>query len=508
MTVSASDNGSFTLPVKSWTIPASGIQDVTISFTEATEQAYSADITFTDNVCNIIKKVNVKANVVSPKITYTPLSLTSTVGIPASGKITISNPTTRNLVVGTATASDPQITFTPAPNWNIPAGGTFDVNVTYTPANSTLLNAVIKLNGTPCNFNDSLKITGNPDLAIGTLKIDKHTGYPGFSIDIPIHLINTFKLVESGVTGISTRITYDQTMLTYKGIKPSGTVSAQTGYIDINNMLISGISGDVIATLTFDINNSANVFTALALSNSTAIGGALNISNLPGDFTLNPVTIDLEVNTTSAKPGENVYITLSVKNSKNLTQAIHQSINTKLTYNYSLLEPIGTTPQGVVSGANREIALSIPAITTGVASFTFKAMLGNAVMTDLLLSDTKLQNGDATINTTNGKFTLDGICVSNGPRLFDPQGKAQITSINPNPADGNTSVMIETQEEGLHTVSIYSSIGILVKRVFSGDLKIGVHELTFDASATSNGSYFIIYETPTKTLTQMLGVMK
>jgi hypothetical protein len=135
-------------------------------------------------------------------------------------------------------------------------------------------------------------------------------------------------------------------------------------------------------------------------------------------------------------------------------------------------------------------------------------MLGNAVMTDLLLSDTKLQNGDATINTTNGKFTLDGICVSNGPRLFDPQGKAQITSINPNPADGNTSVMIETQEEGLHTVSIYSSIGILVKRVFSGDLKIGVHELTFDASATSNGSYFIIYETPTKTLTQMLGVMK
>ncbi len=508
LTVSASDNGSFTLPIKSWTIPASGVQDVTISFTGNSEQLFNTDITFTDGVCNIVRKVNVKANVVSPKISYTPLSLTSTVGVPASGKITITNTSTRNLIVSTATASDPQIKYVPAPNWNIPAGGTFDVTVIYTPSNSTLLKAVIKLQGSPCNFDDSLLITGNPDLAIGTLMIDKHTGYPGFSIDIPIHLINTFKLAESKATGISTRVTYDQTMLTYKGIKPSVTVTNNIGSIDIDNMLLSGMSGNVLATLTFDINNSANITTALAFSNNTAIGGQVNISNQNGEFILNPVTVDLEVVSMTAKAGESVNLVIKIKNSQNLNKAVHQSISTKLIYNYSLLEPIGTTPQGTFTGVSREIVLTLPADATGTTSFPFRAMLGNAVKTDLLLSETKLQYGSGTFNTTNGQFSLDGICVSNGPRLFDPKGVAQITSINPNPADGKTSVMIETQEEGLHSVSIYSSIGLLVNRVFHGDLKIGVHELTFDASEISNGSYFIIFETPTKTLTQMLGVMK
>lgn len=513
ITINASDVGQFTLPVQSWTIPVGGNVDATISFTGNVAQTFNATINFKDTKCNTILPVTCTAIVASPKIASVPLNLKTTVSNFIEGKITIQNTSNRDLVINKAQPRDPQITVvSPALNWTIAKNSSFDITVRYAPTNDIVLNTFIDLEGTPCGFKDSLNVVGNPDQAIASLQVDAHTGYIGFPIDIPLHIRNTNKLVESKAVSISAFFTYDQTLLQYKSVSPACNVVVKPGYLDISNMLVNNISGDVLVTLTFDVIPSSKIATDIVVSDGKSVGGDIKFTYKNGIFSVIPVSATIEIGTVTAKPGETFELPIYLKDLKNISD-INQNILTTISYNGYLFEPIGSTPKGTIDANGiRTIDLTLPLKPDGsgvLQKLQFRAMLGNAAQTDINLSGTtKVAKGSATITEKKGYFTTDGICKSGGDRLYDPKGLAQIVSINPNPVGNKVSITIEAQEQGIHRLELVSYSGNKVKDIFSGELKPGIYTFESDLSVIASGIYYLSYTTPTKSLTNPVNILK
>jgi len=515
ITVTAANDGNYSVSPNSWTIPSGGTQDVDINFTSATEGTFTGIIEFKDDFCDIVRNVNVTAKVANPAISSVPITIQSTVGSNTDGTSRITNNSDRDLIIDNYNIPCGEMTIvSPSLPWNIPSGGFIDVVIKYTPVNDNFLNCFITLEGSPCDFLDSIEVNGNPDLATATIQIEQHTGYAGFDVQIPIHLRNLNKVIESGATAIDTRINYDQNLLGLPRIS-NGTVSEQTGYIDISGMSIASLSGDVLAILTFTVSSSIPETTVLEIVNTVSIGGGVNFTEIDGEFTLLVSSAELVMGTSSGNTGETVNIDVKLLNPQNITD-IHENILTTLTYNYSVLQPVGNTPIGIVNNDLREIQLTLPtsAGTDDVLStLQFRVMLGTEAVIPLIITNTQTAKGYVDFIETSGKFTVNNICLTGDPgnpdfRLFDPKGEAQIVNVFPNPANGETVLTFEAQEEGIHNISIYSSIGEKLVDLLNMNIKPGVYELMFNTGEVSTGTYYIIYETPTKLITAPLNIFK
>jgi len=515
ITINAADDGNYSVAPNTWTIAPGATQNVNVVFVSATEGTFNGTIEFKDNYCDFTKIVSTTAGVANPAISSIPISIQSTVGSNTDGTSRITNSSERDLTINSYNIPCDEMTIvSPALPWNIPAGGYIDLVVKYTPVNDNFVNCFISLEGNPCNFLDSIEVNGNPDLATATIQIEKHSGYAGFDIQIPIHLRNLNKVIESGAASINTRINYDQNLLVNPRIS-NGTVNQQLGYIDISNMAIVALSGDVLAVLTFTVGNSNPTTTPLEFINTVSIGGGVNFTEIDGEFTLLISSAEIAIETTEGKTGETVNIPIKLLNAQNIVDE-HESIQTTLTYNYSVLQPVGNTPTGIIDDDLRIIELSLPTEAGAddiLETLQFRVMLGTEGVIPLLLTNTKTGKGIANFVETSGKFTVTDICISGDPnnlnfRLFDPKGLAQILNISPNPANGETVFTFEAQEEGIHNIAVYSSIGTKIADLMDKQIKPGVYELHFNTENVSTGSYFIIYQTPTKLITAPLNILK
>ena len=511
ITLNANDDGNFTVAPNTWTLAPGASATVNISFSSATENTYNGTITFTDDFCNYSKSISLTAKVSDPAISSVPLTLQSTVGSSKTGVMTITNSSDRDLTISTHNiqCNEMQILSPPLP-WIIPAGQTLDITIEYTPVNDNYLTCFITLEGTPCKFLDSVQVNGSPDLATASIEIEKHTGYAGFNVQIPIYLRDMNKVIESGASQIDTRISYDQNLLGNPSIS-NGTVTVNTGNIDIQGMDISKMNGDVLAVLTFLVNLSTPETTVLDISNTVSIGGGVNFSEIDGEFKVLPTRGTIEIGKAKGKTGEIVTIPIKLSNYQNFVAA-HENILTTLTYNYSVLEPIGNFSKGTIDKDLRVIDLTLPVTPDSegiLANLKFKVMLGTADNIPLILTNTKTALGYAEFTEINGNFEVTNVCSSGEQaRLFDPKGVAQIVKINPNPSNGASEIIFEAQEEGLHSIDIYSYTGEKILSLMNKELQPGVFEITFNTDKIADGSYFIIYKTPTKVITQTFGIIK
>gem|GEM_PF-1212596 len=513
-TITAADAGGFIVAPNTWTIAPGATATVNVAFTGTTANSYSGTIIFNEEFCDFSKSLTLKAVVANPSITSSAISITSTVGAAATGVVNITNNSTRDLTITKYDNPCDQLQIvSPTLPWNIPAGQTLNVTVKYEPVNDEPLHCSIQLSGNPCDFLDSIRVNGNPDLATANIEIEKHTAYAGFDIQIPIHLRDLKKVKESGATHIDTRISYNEKLLGYLSIS-NGTVTDHSSYIDITDMALSAMKGDVLAVLTFRTNNGTPTTTPLAISNTVSVGGGVSFTEINGEFTILPSSATIEIGTAEGKTGDIVQIPIKMSDNINLA-SVHKHILASLIYNYSVLEPIGKTPKGTISKDMRIIELTLPYAPdkNGVlANLQFKVMLGTADRITLILANTKTEEGDVAFKEVNGQFTVTNVCMDKdrNRRLFDPKGKAQaqFISISPNPGNAQTRIRFEAQEEGMHSIELYSNVGVKIAELLSKNLKPGIFEIILDTDKISSGSYYLIYKTPTKLISQPFGILK
>jgi hypothetical protein len=227
---------------------------------------------------------------------------------------------------------------------------------------------------------------------------------------------------------------------------------------------------------------------------------------------------DLKTINLSAYAGELVKLPIIIdKTASNYDNTISE-INLELNYNPTLLAPIDYDPVEI-DKYNSKIHLKklYPANSQNdtLLIIPFIAGLGNAESCELILSNVETIGGASEITTRNGSFTLLGICEDGGTRLINPNSRAGILSIAPNPASNKITFHVSLTEKGLTELAIYDIMGEKVKTVYEGfnssdDLESSDEyiNLSTDISDITSGHYIVVFKTPTYIESRQISIIK
>ncbi|MGQ9819664.1 MAG: choice-of-anchor D domain-containing protein [Candidatus Kapaibacteriales bacterium] len=486
--------------------------DLQISAISPLEGNYNGTLKVIDSYCNNEVNIPLQVGVVSPKIDRTPIPISGIVGLVKDTIIKIKNVSSRMLSISSAYLKDPQITIS-APNlpWTIPSMSSLDVNIRYTPNTGGVFSTYLVLEGSPCNFKDSIQISSNPIASRADLFIGNYKGLVGEVITIPIEIRNGILLDKSGTTKIRTQLTYDETILKFISVSPNSVVTKFP-----NNLLFDQIPFDPnsnsLIEISFEVLNSNNLSTTLTLSNTTTIDGFIKFNETSGNFEILPSKAEISVGNVVAKTGEDIILPIYLRKLTNVSN-FHQSISTELSFNTSLMEPIPPTPMGKVENKITTIKIeSLPVIPdktdSTIAKLRFRAKLGNAESSEIKISNTKTQKGFVRFEENAGRFTLINICQSGGPRLFDPWGNRTNLQVQTNPQTGEVLLKINVTERGPHLISLYNLYGKLLinfKIYFPNPIEEILHLPSY---ILEQGIYLIVLETPTEMLKEKFVLLR
>ena len=201
----------------------------------------------------------------------------------------------------------------------------------------------------------------------------------------------------------------------------------------------------------------------------------------------------------SGYAGEEIAIPIQLISQENIAQSGITSIDIELSFNPTLLSPIGYAVEIINDTLGKISMKNIPIIAeNGKTLHTIRCIvgLGNAEQCALGLSNLTLHGGTANINIVNGKFTLLGICEEGGTRLINPGKATSLMRIHPNPSKGIVSVDLELIEQGLTKVRIMDIQGNVMSERDLNDA-IGSTTVIFDMEKYGAGVYYIEVRTPT-----------
>lgn len=242
--------------------------------------------------------------------------------------------------------------------------------------------------------------------------------------------------------------------------------------------------------------------------------GSVTYVNLFGEGIIPTIdTATIAINNFRANPGETTEVPIYIKNvSENGLDNGLSGFSLDLRFNSSLLMPVDFDFTSEIIGDEKVIHFEIPAefgADSVLARINFTAALGNDTTTNVILENVApIGRSKIVLSEESAVFTLTGVCEEGGPRLFDMRGEIQISGVAPNPVMGISKVEFETIEEGFHTLRLIDIEGNLVQMLAEGHLTPQVHEAYIDSNKLSAGSYLLILETPTVTLTKKIKIAK
>lgn len=212
----------------------------------------------------------------------------------------------------------------------------------------------------------------------------------------------------------------------------------------------------------------------------------------------------------SARPGDLLQLPLQLLGSEGLDEARAYRWRAEIAFDRTLLVVRDARPWREEDGMR---VLTLEGVRTGGTlngEVPVRATLGRAEMTPLLIRS--FEWIDATdsvlVETRDGEFRLDGLCRDGGVRLYDPEGEVGIKSVSPNPAAGIVEVEYELSEAGFTRMSIVNPGGELIATVFEGMFIPGVYRGALDGNDLASGSYWLVLETPTVTVSKRMEIVR
>lgn len=489
-------------PLGSLSIPKGNSTSLKVIVNSPNEGNFVSELTLIEPYCNIVKKIQLKAIVLSPKIDKQPIPITGVVGVSKDTSIFIRNTTNRQLVVSNASFSSPQLTIL-SPNlpWTIPPLSSIEVRIRFLPQGSGTLNAYLRLVGQPCNFNDSILFTSNPIASRATIAIEKHRGLVGEIVTIPILIKNGVMLEQSGTTKLRTKINYDQSMLKFIGTNPPVNSSIGANFLLLDNIPFSSTLTKLL-DVQFEVLNSMSTQTVMDVNSTETIDGFIAFTEEDGLFEVLPSSAEISVGEVEANTGEEFILPIYLKNVQNLTE-FHTSISADLVFNYTLMEPIGSTPKGTVDIQQQLNSISLRDLPvrpinndSAIALLQFRAKLGNSHQTIIKLENTKTLKGIVRFTEKPGKLTIRNICNSGGLRLFEPNPNI-LFEITTEPGNDVVYVKFTALEIGLHKLIVSDLLGKVISYVVVNVDESTEKGISIYVRNLGTGCYFLRIEGPT-----------
>ncbi len=232
-----------------------------------------------------------------------------------------------------------------------------------------------------------------------------------------------------------------------------------------------------------------------------------NIIGVPFSSSARLKTIELQ-----GYVNDEIKVPIILDNEENLILSEVKSIDVEMEFNPTLLYPMDKTFEIIDDKLAKILIKDLPVNKQAgevLSEIPFKVGLGNADGCELTLSNAKTNGGQADITLINGWFKLLGICNEGGARLINPNAKAGIITIAPNPANNNIEIELSITEHGLSELLLFNTMGELVKVILRSESPLqGIHTLQVNTNELSTGQYFLQYRTPTYIENKIIKIVK
>jgi hypothetical protein len=224
-------------------------------------------------------------------------------------------------------------------------------------------------------------------------------------------------------------------------------------------------------------------------------------------------TATIAIGKAKGKPGEIVEIPVYIKNVGN--SGIRESIlgfAAEVSFNGSLLEPLGNNIQNEMDGLYRTHSFNMPAEIPEDSVLTrlkFRVGLGTDTTTKLQLKNLRpIGIGKIRLFGESGRFDLTGLCEEGGKRLFDPQGKIILMQNRPNPAKETTIIDFELIEGGQTSLVVLDLLGRKIKTIVDRNMSPGKYSYEIKVGDLPAGVYQYVLTTPTIRLSKRIEVQR
>ncbi len=220
-----------------------------------------------------------------------------------------------------------------------------------------------------------------------------------------------------------------------------------------------------------------------------------------------PVTAQIKIDTTEANIGDIVSIPIKITNENNLFDCKYNNYKAKISYNKSILLPIGKKANSIDNN-NEEIELEGTTLTDLIDNLRFFVTLGDSEYTDVAFEIFEWVCDKVETEKFNGRLYVSGLCKEGGKRLVDLSKSLFLSNVQPNPISEKGYVYFKPIEKGQNSLKIYNTFGQIIKEITqnSFDLQEIIYEI--DATELPVGLYFLILETPTTTITRSFTVLR
>ena len=211
-------------------------------------------------------------------------------------------------------------------------------------------------------------------------------------------------------------------------------------------------------------------------------------------ITLLPLSLEVKLDTLSAKIGDQVRLEIHTEKESNTIKCNLNNYTAQLIYRSSLLIPVNFNAKREILNGNEILDLNLNSDANSPVEFLFQAALGDSECTDIFLRDLKF-GCDSVISTVyQGRFCLSDVCQAGGTRLFlDTQKKFMILENNII-TKNEISLKYGLIEPGLTTISIYNDAGHLEQILINEYKSKGNYDLRTILEPIPIGKYFLIFK--------------
>ena len=210
----------------------------------------------------------------------------------------------------------------------------------------------------------------------------------------------------------------------------------------------------------------------------------------------------LQILNYEAYPGDIIEVPIILNSAQNLELSGATNLKVDLSYNPTLLLPIGYDKQTINDNLSKITIEHLPinkAMGDTLTRVRFSVGLGNAELCGLDMSNAAVVGGaPVDFSLLNGGFKLLGVCHEGGARLINPNSKAQIMSIRPNPAINVINIEYQLVEKGASEFILVNYLGETVKQISYSEISdFSRRSETIKLDDLSTGQYLFILKTPT-----------
>lgn len=216
----------------------------------------------------------------------------------------------------------------------------------------------------------------------------------------------------------------------------------------------------------------------------------------------------IELGTVEAKIGETFTFPITVKWSDTRVLCNFNINNLVLSYNKSILQPVGIYSTKRTEGDLEFIEISGSNLEQFVNDIRFTAILGKVECSPVEITQLLYDCEEIKVSTSNGQVCLTDLCMEGGTRLIDSDSRLFLRINSNNYADNELSIQFGLIEKSSVKIGIYDYLGKNRIIYELNELQPGTYDYQIDTSSMVTGLYYLVLNTPSDILSKPLILTK